>query len=84
MKKVLMLVFAIMVGVTFAATGFAQRPGPDENSPPSERMEKEKPVKEMKAHNKTMKKKPKRMEKKHKEMKKEMKKEGPTHEPARE
>jgi acid phosphatase family membrane protein YuiD len=73
MKKVLMLAFAIMITVMFTATGFAQRPGAQENSATPERMEKEKPAKEMKAH--------KKMKKGHKKMEKETKKEGPAREP---
>jgi len=74
MKKVLMLVFAMVIAVTFATPGFAQRSGPGENSGPPERMEKEKPAKEMKAHKKKMK-------KRHKKIEKDMKMEGPAHEP---
>ena len=74
MKNVLMLVFAMVIAATFAASGFAQRSGPDENSAPPERMEKEKPAKEMKTHKKMMK-------KRHKKTDKEMKMERPAHEP---
>jgi len=73
MKKLLVFFFAMMVAVAFAATGFAQGPGP-------EKMEKE----QMKADKKMEKKHKKVMKKKHKRMEKEMKKEGPAHEPGRE
>ena len=73
MKKTLTLLFAMMIAVAFAATGFAQGPGP-------EKMEKE----QMKEHKKMEKKHKKMMKKKHKRMEKEMKMEGPPHEPGRE
>ena len=84
MKKLLVVFFAMMVAVAFAATGFAQGPGPEKMEKEQMKADKKMDREEMKADKKMEKKHKKLIKKKHKRMEKEMKKEGPPHEPGRE